>query len=222
MKKMLLVLILLLLAATPAMAAQMGGMIAMDKPFSFSLSAAVGYHARQVYLDNDDSTKLDAEQKQFLFKPNLSVHEHIALYLQVGFTDLTIDNFRGRLGATYGGGLNLSLLPKRRYDKFNVGIDIAMLMFDSEDDITYNVLEYSGGLYFTYDTRQMSYYLALQYSDARYECDEPGVPDLLADDHFGVVMGIDYLITPEVFFIGEMHNFDEDFILLGVGYWFKP
>lgn len=222
MKKMFLVLLLIIVAASPAAASQMGGMIAVDKPFSLSLSAAVGYHIRQVCPDNDDSTKLDAEQKQFLLKPNISLHEHIALYLQLGFTDLTVEDFRGGLGATYGGGLNLSLFPKRRYDKFNIGIDSAVLFFASEDDTTFNAFEYNAGLYFTYDTRQMSYYLSVQYSDAYYDNSADGVPTLEADDNFGLVMGIDYLITPEVFFIGEMHNFDEDFILLGVGYWFKP
>ena len=40
------------------------------------------------------------------------------------------------------------------------------------------------------------------------------------DDFVGVFGGVDYFVSPNVFFSGEAHLFDETSIYLGVGYRF--
>jgi hypothetical protein len=213
------------LAAAPAVvrASQSGGLAVPLGPGKFALSATVGYGERDV----EDGRGDEVTSRRMLFRGQIGVLDGLDLYATLGFGDLEFDrvDFQGSLGEDLGIGLRYGLLnfPEQ---SMKLVTDLQAEYLRSEDGSRkVERMGYHAALYLVREmgaAGRVGYFYpfgGLRFSYAHYELNQ-GIDDYSSDNFLGVFGGADYFVTPNVFFSGELHLFDENGLYLGVGYRF--
>jgi opacity protein-like surface antigen len=211
-----------LFAAVPGIAAPSGVTAAPLPRGGGAIAASLGYVERDV----EDGTLDEARSRRLLFKGAVGVGGGFDLYAFLGLADLQYRDadFEGNLGEDVGLGV--------RFGGLVLGDETTHLVFDlqaeyfASDDgdrtsrhqgyhmAVYAVGEYgaSGRVGFLYP------YGGIRLSYADY--DNEHFDDFKSDDAFGILAGADYFVSPNVFFGGEIHLFDESSLYLSAGYRF--
>jgi hypothetical protein len=213
----------ILLLSGAAYGAQTGGLASPLGPGGFATSVTLGYGERDVR----DGRRDEVVTRRILLRAQAGVLDGLDLYGTVGLGDLDFDraDFSGSLGETFGGGVRVGLLSFPE-SALKLVLDLQGEYLRSTDGgkrvrhqayhaATYVVREVGAarrvGYFFPYGGVRVSY--------ARYDGNR-GVPDTEGDDFVGVFGGADYFVTPNVYFSGELHLFDETGLYLGAGYRF--
>ncbi len=215
-REILTAVILSLLLPAPGFAANVGGLSNSVGNHRFSFCANIGYLLRET--KNGALGEKKVSSRQFLFKVDYGLFDRLDLYGEIGVADLQIeqDEFQGSLNTIYGGGIKLSLLPLPS-EGLNFLLDGQILAFSNKDGGTeVDFLEYQGTPIICFKSNNFTTYGGVRVSQVVIDYEPWGT--LKAKNLVGVFLGIDYFVNPKVFFTGEMHNFDQDALYLGVGY----
>ncbi|UCD84565.1 MAG: hypothetical protein JSU92_15060 [Deltaproteobacteria bacterium] len=175
----------------------------------------IGYLLRDT--EDGESREREISSRQLLLKVNYGILDFLDLYGELGVADLQIEDrdFESTLSTIYGGGVKFSLLPSTSDFKFL--FDAQILAFSGEDGgIEADFLEYQGAAILCFQSNNFATYAGVKVSQVEVDCEPQG--KLEAKKPVGIFLGIDYFVNPKVFFAGEMHNFDQDAVYLGVGY----
>ncbi len=197
-------------------AANVGGLSSSVGKQKFSFCANIGYLLRETKIK--DHGEKEVSSRQFLIKADYGLLDRLDLYGEVGVADLQIEQkeFRGALSTIYGGGIKLSLLPLSA-NGLNFFLNGQILAFSSKDGgAEADFLEYQGAATLCFKSNNFATYGGVRVSQVVIDYKDQGT--LKAKNLVGVFLGIDYFVNPKVFFTGEMHNFDQDALYLGVGY----
>ncbi|MBI4745249.1 MAG: hypothetical protein HY786_01560 [Deltaproteobacteria bacterium] len=143
------------------------------------------------------------------------------LYIKLGFADMEVPDFKGRLDGLYGVGAKFKLF-KDPEDKLNVTIDGGVTRFNSGDstgDAT--VTDYMGALIVSNKAGNMTPYAGFKVCETEVEL-KSGASSrkFSADKKVGILAGVDYFVNPNVFFNGEVNLFDQQAVYLGAGFKF--
>ncbi|MDD5222715.1 MAG: hypothetical protein PHE84_01885 [bacterium] len=178
-----------------------------SKPgLSVSIEPVFGLTKRDMSGSNGSLTSL-----RFFLRPTFKIYDRVAFYGDIGAADFHQGGAAGALGLLAGGGAKVFIVSHNQY--LNIYADGQFLTFDSDDNG-------KGGRFFAY---QFSLIVSHKesnwnvYAGPKYAQLENGED---ADQKVGIVIGMDYSVTPMVFFTAEMHNFTDDGLYVGVGYRF--
>lgn len=237
--KRLLIVVGLVFLASPALASPVGapGFSLYHKDQDFSVSGGAGYTHRQVRSDSFDEDKYDTQSSfRTLVRAQYAVLPWVTPMATLGLADRRrrLTDFSGELGILAGGGVRLDPIIQRHATGFGVSVILQGsyerspgrgtvpvvtddVVTEEEDQREHSTtwhgeatvlvsrkegrISFYGGPKFDYDLTR--------YSE-RGEYVRPFNP-------FGIVIGVDYDVTPEVFFTAEMENFHKDSIYLLVG-----
>ena len=207
--------------ASPA--GQVGGLATVMRPGDAAVSATVAYGVRDVVDHGDD----EVTTLKMLLRGEFGVLDGLDLYGLLGLSSLSFDdaNFDGSLGPTLGIGARYGLL---NFPESNLRIilDVQAEYSRVEDGskrvsqqryhaATYVLKEFGAagrvGYFYPYAGLKLSY--------ARFD-GSGGMDDYHSEDWLGIFAGADYFVSPNVYFSGEAHLFDETSLSLGVGYRF--
>ncbi len=242
MKRFLLTLLSVFIAA-PAWALPAGapGFALHNREQDFSITGGLGYAHRQVRGAHFADTAYDTQSTiRFVVRGQYAVQPWLTPMLTVGMGDRSrkLTDFSGELGVIAGAGLRIDPVIQRRNTGFGVAVVVQgsyerssgtgrYRIFDEDD----NRFRESGvlkqadlaqtwhldaTLLFSRKEGRVSFYGGPRfdydwtYYDTRDELVRPYNP-------FGIVIGIDYDVTPEVFFSAEMENFHQDSLYILVG-----
>lgn len=239
--KRLALLLTVLFAATPAFALPVGGPgHALDQEDkTFAISGGVGYNYR--FVEGEEFRGQDKQDSQtsfrFLVRAEAAVLPWLTPMITAGMADRTRDltNFEGTLGPLVGAGLRIDPLIQR--SDSGVGISIvtqasyekstgngSSLDLDP-DEVDERFVEQSQ----TSDTWHVEASVLLTRKDGRvslyggpkFDWDRTVYTKRSENTYpilpIGIVIGVDYDITPEIFFTAEMENFHQDAIYGMVG-----
>ena len=148
---------------------------------------------------------------RFFLRPTFKIYNRIAFYGNIGAADFHQGGADGALGLLTGGGAKVFIVNDNPY--LNLYLDGQFSTFSSDDNG-------SGGRFFAYQFSGVISHQAVNwiiYAGPKYSQLQNGAE---ADQKVGIVIGLDYSITPMVFFTAEMHNFSDDALYVGVGYRF--
>jgi len=136
-------------------------------------------------------------------------------YVFGGFSDMKFDeeDFHSPLGPKFGGGIKFSVSPGS-----NVGLnfDGQFAYQHNSDGKSLNYYELQSFLTISYRYANLYVYGGLSISQSWL--DFSSEKDYTANNPFGVVVGMDYFVTPILFVTAEMHNFDKDVVYIGIGF----
>lgn len=214
MKRVVLAAVLFLAVASTAGASQTGGLVTNVGERGLSLSAGISYITKDI---ENGGPKEEMSARQLIVKGSYGLLPNLDINLKLGFADLEVGNFEGRLDALYGIGLKFKLFSDPE-DKVNVFIDGEVSKFTSSDSATdAEVLDYNGAFIISNKAGNMTPYGGIKVSQT--EVDISG-SKATADKNLGIVGGVDYFVNPNVFFTGEVNIFDQDALYIGAGYKF--
>jgi hypothetical protein len=136
-------------------------------------------------------------------------------YVFGGFSDMKFnaENFHSPLGPEFGAGMKFSVSPGS-----NVGLNLdgQFAYQHNSNGQSLNYYELQSFLTISYRYANLYVYGGLSISQSWLDFSSGG--DYTANNLFGVVVGMDYFVTPALFMTTEMHNFDKDVIYIGVGF----
>jgi len=197
-------------APGPARPEYVGGPGNLKEGVGVSIEPQFGIVIRDLDSEEDESiTSL-----RFFVRPALTFKGRIAVYANLGMADLHQGEFDGALGLLAGGGAKIFLINASRY--LNLYLDGQFHTFQTAGDRDRRFWAYQGAVLISHASENWNVYGGGKYS----EFTEDGGDNAAAADKVGIIIGIDYSVTPMVFFTGEMHNFSDDALYLGVGYRF--
>lgn len=182
-----------------------------------SLAASVGYLQRDIERVGVTS---ELRSRQGLLLGSYAIWDFLSVTGIVGLTDYDTSEsiIETTLNGAYGFGVK-GLLIRNMRSQIEIAVDGKFIYQNANDDaIDINLWEYQFALYAVYRAENILPYVALDFSRTDIGLD-PG-NDIVTQDAFGIVLGLDYFVNPSVFFHGEMHNFNQDAVFLGVGYRF--
>ncbi len=136
-------------------------------------------------------------------------------YVFGGFSDMKFDaeNFHSPLGPKFGAGIKFSV-SSGSYVSLN--LDGQFAYQHNSDGQSLDYYELQSFLTISYRYANLYVYGGLSVSESWL--DFSGGNSYTASNLFGVVVGMDYFVTPTLFMTVEMHNFDKDAIYIGVGF----
>ncbi|MCL4236140.1 MAG: hypothetical protein KJ042_16665 [Deltaproteobacteria bacterium] len=209
-------------AAASAMAAPLGGLsynIGV-RGFAFSAGPGVGFVQRDVHVIENERAVDESSSSRLLLKVDVAPVYFFDVFGIVGMADYQLDDadFRGSLAPAYGGGGRLMLLPYSLKTDLNVSLDAQYLGYRTEDHrVKARIDESQIAAIIAYKLRGLVPYGGVKYNPvkAQFAGDDN---DLLNDQEYGVFLGIDYFVTPNVFFSGELSIFSETSFFAMVGY----
>jgi hypothetical protein len=176
-----------------------------------TLNADLGYTIRE--LKKSGGGENDYNSIQMIFTGGFNPFDHLSVFAKAGASDM---QFRGSdrtpLSFTLGGGLTVSLLDPA--ERNNVLIDAQMDYFTPKE---FRVIDYQFGATYIYRNNNVIPYAGIKFSDTSVKNTENN-DEWEGKWKFGIVIGIQYFVNPNVFFSAEMHNFDQDSIYGGVGF----
>lgn len=214
MRKFILVFILLMAVASAAGASQAGGLVTNVGEGGLSFSAGISY----ITKDIENGAKKEMSARQLIVKGSYGLLPNLDLSVKLGFADLAVGSFEGRLDALYGAGLRFKLFSDPE-DKVNVFINGEVSKFTSSDGATdAEILDYNGAFIISNRAGNMTPYGGVKVSQT--EVDFSGSSKFKADKNLGIVGGVDYFVNPNVFFTGEVNIFDQNALYIGAGYKF--
>lgn len=207
MKKI--IILIIFLTSVPALAIETESLPPRGK--RVILKTGLGYTMRE--LKKSGGGESDYTSTQILFTGGFNPFEHLSVFAKVGSADMQMrGSDRTSLSLTLGGGLTVSLLDPT--ERNNILIDAQMDYFAPKE---FRVIDYQFGATYIYRNNNVIPYAEIKFS-------ETSVKNTDNDDEwegklkFGIVIGIQYFVNPNVFFSAEMHNFDQDAIYGGVGF----
>lgn len=197
---------------------------------TFAVSGGVGYNYRFMEgsaFKNED--KLDPQKSfRFLVRAEAAVLPWLTPMATIGLADRTrtLTEFDGTLGPLFGAGLRLDPLIQDGDDGIGIAV-VTQFSYEKsvgsglsrykrietddyyEQDQTAHVYHFEATALISRKEGRFGIYAGPKFDydrtvyTKRSEVAEPILP-------VGVVVGVDYDITPEVFFTAEMENFHQD------------
>ena len=203
---------------TSAQAGQLGSQAATVGEGGLSLSAGINFAIKDMVTGG---TKLEMTTRQLVVTGDYGLLPSLDLYIKLGFADMEVKGFKGRLDALYGVGAKFKLF-KDPEDKLNVTIDGGVTRFNSgESSRDATVTDYMGALIISNRTGNMTPYGGVKVCETEVELKSgAGSTKYSADKKVGLLAGVDYFVNPNVFFNGEVNLFDQQAIYLGAGFKF--
>lgn len=235
-----------LLFADPAAAVPVGLTGAPTPAFSMRMSTGFGYISRE--LDNTQQYRDRLGRLAIVGRASIMVHDHVEVIAGLHGMDASrrLSDFEGRIGLGGGGGARGWLTLQ---DRFGLNTGIGAVYYYTENrgtspdptiernrprgrqddwlkehqikvDLTLsrsfqNWNFYGGALYNWVRIRQA--YPAPDFEDRFGPLRRAGT-----DMPFGIFVGVDYFITPLVFFSMEGQNFHEDSLYASIGILIAP
>jgi hypothetical protein len=156
-------------------------------------------------------------------KPTVSFLDWLEVYGLIGAADWRLDQegFKGVLGTQYGGGLRLRVFPWfwEKTGIFNIDLDAqANGLKTSDNHRNANVWEYQFSGIVSKEFQVFIPYVGVKYTLMGANFSPTGSANMAADTFWGVFIGLDYFVTPFVFFSAELHIFTDTAVNLGVGF----
>lgn len=214
MKRYILALVFVVLSLSAADAGQIGGLAGNVGEAGLSLSGGVSYITKDI---EKGDVKKEMTARALVVKGEYGLLPNLDIIVKLGFADLKVESFEGRLDALYGAGLKFKLF-KDTADKVNVYIDAEVSKFSSSDSgVRADVRDYQVAFIVSNRAGNVTPYGGVKVSDT--EVDD-GSTKFTASKQVGIVGGADYFVNPNVFFNGEVNIFDEQAVHVGVGYKF--
>lgn len=234
------------LAPTPAVAVAVGLPGAPTPSFSLRGNIGLGYSYRQLDGKNAAGDPLLDSVKRFLIVGKVSM---LPLeWLEIGGTILgadgkrTLTNYKGELGIGGGGFVNFHPLRQEDFDiNLTLGGGVEVIRNHGTAPST-DATQYAAGQRIRADLKERDYFayalvsrsmktwnfyggLLWNLADVRQQHVLIGNPKLAkvnGRSQFGMVVGVDYFITPLVYFGLEGQNFNQDQILGSIGLLVAP
>jgi hypothetical protein len=148
---------------------------------------------------------------RFFLRPTFKIYDRVAFYGNIGAADYHQGDADGALGLLAGGGAKVFLIAHNQY--INLYADGQFLTFASNyDGDGHRFFAYQFALLISHKDDNWNIYAGPKYAQLQNGAH--------ADQKVGIVIGMDYSVTPMVFFTAEMHNFTDDALYMGVGYRF--
>jgi hypothetical protein len=200
---------------------------------SFSAAAMVGFAFRDVHVIRDEDTGEMATSSRLLVKAQFAPLKFLGVYGTIGAADWRMRDIglESVLGVWYGGGVRLRVFPWFWEDKgfLNVELDgqIAALSTRSgnadlkafgDDDVRVEYWEYQASLLVSKRFEVFVPYLAVCYNRSGVQFAPGGSLNARPDFPWGALVGLEYFVTPQVFFTAEVHIFTENSIYVGAGF----
>ena len=183
------------------------------------LSADVNYMLRDVEFNGEIEDSITS--RRMIIKRQYGIFDFLDLYVSGGFADLVFEDFSFEtpLDFIYGGGIKITPVTNSAGNLY-VSLDLKYLRYEPSDhDIDAEVMEYQGAGIVAVKWENFVPYGGFRYSDI--EIDVDGIDlDAEADIKFGIILGSEYFINPNIFFNIEIQIFDLNGIYAGVGYRF--
>jgi hypothetical protein len=178
-----------------------------SKPgLSVSIEPVFGLTKRDMTGDEGSLTSL-----RFFLRPTFKIYDRVAFYGNIGAADYHQGDADGALGLLAGGGAKVFLIAHNQY--INLYADGQFLTFASNyDGDGHRFFAYQFALLISHKDDNWNIYAGPKYAQLQNGAH--------ADQKVGIVIGMDYSVTPMVFFTAEMHNFTDDALYMGVGYRF--
>ena len=178
-----------------------------NKPgLQVSIEPVFGLTKRDMSGDSGSLTSL-----RFFLRPTFKIYDRIAFYANIGAADFHQDDADGALGLLAGGGTKIFIVNDNPY--LNLYIDGQFLTFASSvggESHRFFAYQFSGII----SHKESNWDI---YAGPKYAQLQNGTH---AAQKVGMLIGLDYSVTPMVFFTAEMHNFTDDAFYLSVGYRF--
>lgn len=214
MKRYVLALLFIVSSSAAAGAGQVGGLATNVGEGGLSLSTGL------LYVDKDVESSGHKEEmttRQLVVKGSYGLLPNLDLNVKLGFADLEVGDFEGRLDALYGIGFKFKLFQDPN-NKVNVLLDGEVTQFSSEDNgVDADVTDYQMAFIVSNKAGNITPYGGIRISETEIDSDST---KFTADNNVGVFGGVDYFVNPNVFFTGEVNIFDQDAVYIGVGYKF--
>lgn len=204
--------------ATSAQAGQLGSQAATVGEGGLSFSAGINYASKDMKIDG---AKEEMIARQLVLTGDYGLLPSLDLYIKLGFADMEVKDFKGRLDALYGVGAKFKLF-KDPEDKLNVTINGGVTRFNSGDSSTdATVTDYIGAVIVSNRAGNMTPYGGVKVCETEAETKKGEVSTTFkADKKVGILAGVDYFVNPNVFFNGEVNLFDQQAIYVGAGFKF--
>lgn len=175
------------------------------------VKAGFGYTLREL----KDGGEKDYDSLQLLFTLGFNPFDHLSIYARSGMSDMHLrGSDRTPMDLTLGGGVTVSLLDPDEPN--NILIDAGIDYFTPGD---YRIIDYQFGATYIYRTRVVIPYAGIKFSDINLK-NTVNNYEYQGKWKFGIVIGIQYFVNPNVFFSTEMHNFDQDSVYGSAGFLF--
>lgn len=212
------------LAAGASHASNAGGLAWPVGPGGFASSVTIAY-AEQ---DLEDSGETVSTFRNLL-RAQFGLLDDLDVYGAVGTSDLEVsdsDEGGGR-GFTFGGGIHYSMVRAADASiRLMLNLEAEWLNVDGVKRDAYQagvyvVKQYGAagttGYFFPYAGARVSY---SRYRGGDFDDTDPGNDTDKAENFIGFFAGADYFVSPNVFFSGEVHLFDEMSVYGTAGYRF--
>jgi len=191
--------------------------------WSFSASAAVGFSQQDVHVKTNRDIDDEATSSRFGIKLAFAPLNWLDVYGLVGAADWRLDegSFKGVLGTHYGGGVRLRLFPWfwEETGIFNFDVDSqASAMSTSDDKVDAYIWEYQWSGILSKEFQLFTLYGGAKYVLGGVNFSPGGTGNMSPDMFWGVFIGVDYFVTPYIFFSTELNIFTKTAISLGVGF----
>ena len=221
------------LAATAVLAAPVGGPAQALRPMSFSASAMVSFALRDVHADQHPGDGEMATSSRLLVKATFAPLRFLDVYGTIGAADWRMRGagLESTLGAWYGGGFRLRVFPWfwQETGFLNVELDgqIAGLSTRSASAdrsafgsgrVRVEYFEYQATLLASKRFEVFVPYLGVCYNRSGVKFSPGGSRDARPDFEWGALVGLEYFVTPQVYFTAEVHIFTENSFTLGAGF----
>ena len=206
-----------LLAATAATAAPVGAPAQALRPMSFSVSALVGFALRDVHDDQDSGIGEMATSSRLLVKATFAPTRFLGLYGTVGAADWRMREagLESVLGVWYGGGFRLRVFPWFWQENGFLNADTKTF---GPHDVRVGYWEYQATLLASKRFEVFVPFVGVCYNRSGVHFAPGGSRNARPDFDWGALVGLEYSITPQVYFTGEVHIFTENSFYLGAGF----
>lgn len=214
MKRYILALFFLAAIVPASHAGQVGGLATNVGEGGLSLSTGLSYAEKDV---ERNGRREEMTTRQLVVKGSYGLLPNLDLNVKLGFADLEVDDFEGRLDALYGVGFKFKMFQDPN-NKVNVLLDGEVSQFSSEDSgVDADILDYHIAFTVSNKSGNITPYGGIKFSETEIDFDST---KFTADNNVGVFGGVDYFVNPNVFFTGEVSIFDQEALYVGVGYKF--
>jgi len=214
MKRYIIALFFLAAIVPASHAGQVGGLVTNVGEGGLSLSTGLSYAEKDV---ERNGRREEMTTRQLVVKGSYGLLPNLDLNVKLGFADLEVDDFEGRLDALYGVGFKFKMFQDPQ-NKVNVLLDGEVTQFSSEDSgVDADVLDYHIAFTVSNKAGNITPYGGIKFSETEIDFDST---KFTADNNVGVFGGVDYFVNPNVFFNGEVSIFDQEALYVGVGYKF--
>jgi len=184
-------------------------------------SVGIGYVNRELESQNGMADRISS--LQLYFSGGIGITDYLDLVVFAGFADARkkLGNFKGTMSPIYGGGIRFSPILQDP-SIVSVILEVDGTYFEQEGINSSNPAtlywgEIEGKVGISHDFENYwSLFGGVKYSYEmiKLSSESDRVKSAIP---VGIYIGVDYFVTPYVFFEIEMHNFDQDALFMSVG-----